>query len=259
MSPLAAPRRDEPPRRIEGDGTPEADWLSSPGLDAAPWELPSLWARRHRVTWVVSPHPDDEVLALGGTLRAMARDGARIVVVSVSDGEASHPESTRWSPAALADSRPLELATALARLHVPAEVVRLRLPDGDVARDIATLQRFLAERLTSRDALFAPHRRDGHRDHEAAGETALDCARDAGATAFEFPVWLWHWARPDEPAIAWRDARRIAIDDELDAKRRAIAAFASQVEPDGARGPILPDPVLARFTRPFETVFAVEG
>ena len=48
---------------------------------------------------VVAPHPDDEVLAAGGLMRWMACRGREVLVVGVTDGEASHARSARVTPA----------------------------------------------------------------------------------------------------------------------------------------------------------------
>ena len=78
---------------------------------------------------VVAPHPDDEVLGVGGVLAEVA--GAD--VVAVTDGEASHPDSTVYSQEALAAVRRDETATALTALgQDPSWVFRLGHPDGRV-------------------------------------------------------------------------------------------------------------------------------
>jgi len=78
-------------RRIRGEGTTaETDWrdwladLRPPALS-----IEQLLANTQRVV-VVSPHPDDEVLACGGLLALHARRGGEVMVVAVTDGEASH-------------------------------------------------------------------------------------------------------------------------------------------------------------------------
>jgi LmbE family N-acetylglucosaminyl deacetylase len=97
-------------------------------------------------------------------------------------------------------------------------------------------------------------RADGHPDHEAVGQAVDSLAVDN----WQFPIWMWHWALPDDPRVPWDSARRIG-DVDVDAKAQAIGQFVTQVEAIGSApedAAILPPHVLAHFTRPVEIVFA---
>ena len=84
---------------------------------------------------VIAPHPDDEVLGVGGLLALLARKGTAIHIIAVTDGEASHPSSPTVSQRDLAARRVAESEKALALLGLQAaSVERLGLPDGDVRR-----------------------------------------------------------------------------------------------------------------------------
>ena len=75
-------------RQIEGGGATEAQWAASEWLQALPLQWPeALFADAQRLV-VVSPHPDDEVLACGGLMALAAQAGVAITVISVTDGEA---------------------------------------------------------------------------------------------------------------------------------------------------------------------------
>ena len=245
-------------------GTPEAAWLGSRVLATLP---PLAWPGHGegRVV-VIAPHPDDEVLGLGGALLELARRGHEVVVVAVTDGEASHPRSPTTSRDAMAARRCEERAEALARLGLGgARIVRLRCADGKVAED-ATLGEQLRPLLEDAALCFAPWTGDGHPDHDAAGRAALRAGFEAGVQVLEYPVWMWHWATDREsanakvPRVPWERARRIELSSAAcAAKRAAIAAYHSQIAPlSDAPGDeaLLPEAVLARFVRPFEVVFA---
>ena len=132
----------------------------------------------------------------------------------------------------------MESEDALSQLGLkPASVVRLRMPDGGVRRaesygaDItAAVMRILAQNAERGPAwCIAPWTGDGHPDHAAAGAAAITAA---GSTArlLAYPVWMWHWAEPDDPRVPWWQARRIVLPDDVrDAKRAAAAAFTTQV------------------------------
>lgn len=233
---------------IHGDGTPEADWRA--------WDTdwPAL-ALPTTAPLVVAPHPDDEVLGAGGLLARLSD----VEVVAVTDGEASHPGSTVLTPRELAARRRAETDEALRRLGLPApRVHRLGHPDGGI--DEAALTATLRTLLRPGRWCLASWRGDGHPDHEAVGRAAAAACAETGALLVEYPIWTWHWARPGDPRVPWERCRQVALTAaERAAKRHALAAFTTQVEPLGPRpedAPILPPPVLARFDRPVEVLFA---
>jgi LmbE family N-acetylglucosaminyl deacetylase len=239
-------------------GTPETAWLACPRLAAC---APMDWALPGPVV-VLAPHPDDEILAVGGTMRALARAGHDVTVVAVTEGEASHPRSRTTSPLAMTTIRARERTLALERLGVAgARVVRLRVPDGAVAGE-PRLEERIEEILDSAGAAWclSPWRHDGHPDHDATGRAAvLACARARATRLVEYPVWAWHWARPGTDDLPWVRARRMALAPEVaTAKRDAISAYVSQIAPLGPGAgdeAVLPRPVLARFGRAFEVLF----
>ncbi|HEY5874724.1 MAG TPA: PIG-L family deacetylase, partial [Ilumatobacteraceae bacterium] len=65
-------------------GTPEAYW--SPLLADLPRIEPCAVSGP---IVVVAPHPDDEGLAVGGTVQRLVLAGARVTVISLTDGEAA--------------------------------------------------------------------------------------------------------------------------------------------------------------------------
>ncbi|SAL25302.1 glucosamine-6-phosphate deaminase-like protein [Caballeronia peredens] len=245
-------------REISGDGTPESAWQDWARLSALPavdpGELVPLGAR----AVVVAPHPDDEVLGTGGLLARLAEISRNILVVAVTDGTASHPDSRDWPPERLARERPQETREAFQRLNLRhVQVVRLGLKDGDGERLEANLSGLLSEHLQPGDIVFTTWRYDGHPDHEAAGRAAQSAAGALDLPCVEVPLWTWHWASPDDTRVPWSRARRIVLDEHTHARKlRAIQAFRSQLESDATTGrsPVLPAHVLARLTRPFEIV-----
>jgi LmbE family N-acetylglucosaminyl deacetylase len=246
-----------PARRfISGEGTDERTWNAATSLALLPLGDVAEWAERYRRIWLLSPHPDDEIMALGGALSRLSALGADLHIIAVTDGEASHVGSETWPADRLAATRPQEMLRGLDRLDIAAEVVRLGLPDGRVGAHRQDLLKALVERVGDEDLLLATCRFDGHPDHEACGDVAALAAELTGAKVYEYPVWLWHWARPDDKVVPWNRARRLPIDADLvERKRIAINEFASQIERDGPREPQLPPYVLSRFLRPYEVVF----
>ncbi|MDM0019346.1 PIG-L deacetylase family protein [Variovorax saccharolyticus] len=245
-------------RAIRGDGTSEAEWQSWTGLHPLRATTVEALVPAGSRAVVVAPHPDDEVLAVGGLLAQLARRGAPIRVIAVTDGTASHRGSRDWPVERLVRERPSESREALHRLGVDIEPIRLGLPDGG----LAGLEGLLADRLLPllerNDVVFSTWRRDGHPDHEATGHACAFAAARTGARLVEVPVWAWHWAAPGDPRLPWARARRLSLDTDASRRKRcAVQAFASQLEADASTGraAVLRPTTVERAARPFEVVF----
>jgi LmbE family N-acetylglucosaminyl deacetylase len=242
-------------------GTPLSEWQRSTALRGAqPISAEALVPPGARLV-VLAPHPDDEVLACGGLLAAMADRQQDIQLISVTDGEGSHPGSSQWPDARLRAQRRQESEYALAALGLDAARIswhRLELTDGGVADNAEALIALLSEDLRPSDVLLSTWRHDGHCDHEAVGHCAAQAAASTGATLVEVPIWAWHWAEPNDPRIPWEQARKLMLsDDQLARKRRAITCHASQLQTDTSTGalPVLDAITLERLLQPFELVF----
>lgn len=246
------------PMPIEGRGTAEAVWCAWDGLVAAPTATAETLLGTSGRAWIVSPHPDDEVLALGGTIAALAQAGHTVTVVSVSDGEACYPGSRFWTRETLARVRAHELRLALNVLARSIEVVRMEIPDGELSLHERRLTCDLTRMIRPGDTVFSTWQGDGHPDHEAAGRACAKACSLGGARHIELPVWTWHWAAPAHPAVPWKRLVRIALDPHLrESKQAAILRFKSQIHIAGTdiAQPILPPWVLERFARPYEAAF----
>ena len=194
---------------------------------------------------IVAAHPDDEILGLGGTMSVLAAAGARLRLIAVTDGEASHPGA---DPEAVARVRTAESAAARHVLGVQdIEVIRLRLPDTGLSDREDELAARLRELCTGFAVCLAPWEADAHADHEAAGRAARRAARQV----LSYPIWMWHWAEPADRRVPWPRACRIPLAADVAARKTAaIQAFASQLtDRAGAVGPVLPPGIVAHFTR----------
>ena len=232
--------------RIDLPGTAEETWDAWAGLKHLPAADPLGWPS----VVIVAAHPDDEILGAGGTMSMLAAAGARLRLIAVTDGEASHPGA---DPEAIARMRTTESATARDVLGVQEiEVIRLRLPDTGLTRCEDELAARLRELCAGFAVCLAPWEADAHADHEAAGRAA----RRTGQQILSYPIWMWHWAAPADRRVPWPRACRIPLSTDVAAlKRAAIQAFASQLtDREGAAGPVLPPGIVAHFTRPQEVL-----
>lgn len=127
--------------------------------------------RQARDVLVVAPHPDDEAIGAFGLMTALRRHGARVRILVVTDGSASHPGSVLWPPARLVPERRRETARAMRRLGITRARIRyLHLRDGRLA-DGPDLRRQLRKAIRSRpDLLVLPVPDDAHADHRAVAD-----------------------------------------------------------------------------------------
>ena len=255
---MNAVKKDNP---IVGQGTSLHQWQGSQHLaDMERIDVLDLVPPNGRAV-IVAPHPDDEVLGCGGMLQLLAAAGRQLVLISVTDGSASHPGSERWPVERLSVIRPQESAEALRRLGLPMhrlKWLRAGFSDTQVAAREHDLSEFIERHLRPDDVVFTTWREDGHSDHEAVGRASAEAARRVGATCHELPVWTWHWATPEDALVPWQRARKILLTPaQVARKRHAVHAFASQLEgdPDAGLEPVLAPYVLDRLLQPFEVVF----
>jgi LmbE family N-acetylglucosaminyl deacetylase len=214
-----------------------------------------------RTVVVLHAHPDDEAIFTGATIRRLADRGARVVLVTATSGELGTPRGCLPAGQELADVRKRELERAAEELGVarlvllgrrdsglpgwesgahPRALVRadLRALAGTVARLVV---RESAEAVVSYDAdgIY------GHPDHVAVHLLGRHSALLAGATSYEATVDREHLhfagahlldAAAAEPGRYGRVTAEIttavaATPGELEAKRRAMAAHVSQIDP----------------------------
>jgi LmbE family N-acetylglucosaminyl deacetylase len=143
-----------------------------------------LFANGTRVT-VVSAHPDDTEFYISGTLLKLAKAGAKITIIVVTDGDKSYypPFTTDVAE----NRRVRRLEQERAGQAYGAKVVMLGGPDGRYNPDETKLRQKLRDAIqeSKPDYLFA-FESDylptvQHRDHENTGRAATELAKDIGA------------------------------------------------------------------------------
>ncbi|EPN67646.1 hypothetical protein A234_28421, partial [Pseudomonas syringae pv. actinidiae ICMP 19101] len=161
-------------------GTPLAAWNASARLRALPAITADLLVPPNCRAVIIAPHPDDEILGCGGLMSQLAQLQRNLLLISVTDGTASHPGSALWPVERLAENRPQESAQALNLLEIPFEQLawtRGGFADGTLGEHEDRLVEFLAQQLGPTDVVFATWAGDGHPDHEAVGRaSARACA-----------------------------------------------------------------------------------
>jgi N-acetylglucosamine malate deacetylase 2 len=133
---------------------------------------------------VITAHPDDESFPMGGTLAKYAAEGARIVLVAATSGEAGIPGVNPSQAAAL---RKNELGTAAAILGV-ARLEFLDYPDGNLAgaeagEVISRLVGIMEAEAPQAVITFGPDGISGHPDHIAIYRFTTQAVRQASIKA----------------------------------------------------------------------------
>lgn len=236
-------------------GTSEEVWRGEARIDAAPrleLDLDELV--------VVAAHPDDETLGAAGLMRRVHDSGAGVTVVIATDGEASHPHSPSHSRTDLRSIRRVEVLRAVHTLAPRARVHFLGLPDGALQEDARGLDAALSAVVDgirapgSRMLAAAPWSGDGHRDHRVIAESVARLTGARGIRHVGYPIWLWHWGRPDD--VPWELGVALALTPgERSLKARALRWHVSQTEPlSDAPGdePIVSAAMQAHFDRDTE-------
>lgn len=166
---------------------------------------------REVVTYVVSPHPDDETLRLAGVVaRLRERTQGRLVLVAISDGGASaRARQMGWSPECEREFRRAEQAAAWSALTGgTGEIIRVGLPDNTVTAE--EVRDALAP-LNTKGAQFyvAAHERDYHPDHCAvvAGVRLLEPVR----ARFSLAPLMTGTGKIHRPSASSADAVSIAV------------------------------------------------
>jgi len=216
-------------------------------------EMSEVLSGQHKVV-VLAPHPDDESLGCGALLaRAFTGAGAR--VICITDGSASHPNSSEWPPERLAECRRAELIDAIACMGGAAEdMTWMGLPDAKLYQiDPAEIANDLQAIIKTCGAqhIFVPAAEDHHEDHKVVVEAARVLRRLRPDWSFySYPVWC-RWDDANFECEVMRHAPAfIEAGAWAASKRAAIMSHRSQmgeVVRDDPLGFVLPAELVEKF------------
>ncbi|WP_347018615.1 PIG-L deacetylase family protein [Acinetobacter calcoaceticus] len=242
-------------RVIFGEGTSKEQWLKAfKEHPLAPLDLELFRSKR---VVIVAPHPDDEVLGCGGLMQQLIALNCKILILAVTNGTQSHPNSTKYSPDQLNVLRPQECLAALNCLGIleSTERAELNLLDGQIHFQTHQLWQSLEQIVQADDILICSYAFDGHPDHEAVGKTVQAYANAKQLLCLHVLIWAWHWAEPLDPRIDWQRAKAFHLTEEqLTKKHQAILQFKTQLEADETTGnaAVLSSSAIKRLLMPYE-------
>ncbi|MBT9462404.1 PIG-L deacetylase family protein [Hydrogenophaga sp.] len=220
------------PALLRGEATCELTWRRwLAGLRCHELSVRD-WLPAHARLVVVAPHPNDEILACGGLIATHVAQGGRVLIVAVTDGEASH-EGTPFNREDLAYVRRNERRQGLRLLGLSQpRVLALGLEDGHVQQLGTLLLERLMTLLQPNDVVVSTWENDGHPDHDATGHMTRRACATLGCAYLAAPVWMWHWATPGDDHVPWLRLRGLPLSAaDGSQKQAALAAHRSQLSP----------------------------
>lgn len=190
----------------------------------------------------IGAHADDVDFNAGGTVAALAAEGAEIYYLVLTDGGKGSAD-TGISTESLIRSRQAEQREA-ARILGVKDVFFLDYEDGalecdsDLKRDIVRyIRQVRPDVVTAFDptlVYYTPEAFINHSDHRAAGQAVLDAAYPLARDHLSFPELYAEGLEPHKVAtLLFTNFEKqdyfVDISQTIDQKMAAIAAHASQV------------------------------
>jgi len=182
-----------------------------------------------KVIMVVAPHPDDEVLGVGGTIARLASEGAEVHVVII----------TRGYPPLYTHERVLQTRADAEKAHSILGVRKTVYLDFPAAGLDTVSHREVNGRLleiidaVQPDIMFIPFSGDIHFDHTLTAQSCLVCARPNRKTNLS-AVYMYetlsetNWNAP-YVAPTFSPNFFVDITEYMDTKLSALASFSLQL------------------------------
>ena len=179
---------------------------------------------------VVGPHPDDQELGMGGTLARLAKQGHKVHLIDMTNGEPT--------PFGAIEIRAKEAAEAARILGVGRTLLGLK--NREVVHNLESRHALAAlYRVHRPDIIFLPYPVDAHPDHVAGTRSGEDARCDAKLSKSAIAGEPWHPKRIiyyfcTHLRMNFVPTFCIDISAEMDAKMASVAAYASQFTKNAA-------------------------
>lgn len=173
---------------------------------------------------VISPHPDDVEIGMGGTVAKLADDGELITSIILTDGRRS-PNPFSWTEEQVIEVRKKEAIKASEVLGIK-DVIFLGLPDLKSESNYRLAKAKLRELIIELKPVqvYTPHNHfDRHRTHQLAGQLVIESIKETNSSSVS-EVWAYEvWGLfPSWDRVEY-------IDDQVGKKLLAIAEHKSQI------------------------------
>ncbi len=208
---------------------------------------------------ILAPHPDDESLSCGGTIAMLAEGDKKVVVVFITDGSMSHPNSKKYPAQKLAATRKAEAIAALNELNVFENNIFFfdkkdrSLPcrnEPGFEQNAEALKQLID--MCKPDLIFVPYQKDPHPDHRATWQMLMHIRTNTQKvfSILEYLIWLYNLGKDDDLPKEKFTCKYIDIKNYTVQKQKAIAQHVSQTTKlidDDPQGFILTPDVLQHF------------
>jgi bacillithiol biosynthesis deacetylase BshB1 len=192
---------------------------------------------------VFAPHPDDAELGMGGTIVKLARQGHKIHIVDMTNGEPT--------PQGSVETRTKEWTAASKVMGVDRTLLGLK--NREVVHDLPSRHRTAAViRQHKADWLFVPYPLDAHPDHMAVTRICEDARFDAKLTKSSIPGEPYYPKRIiyyfcTHLRLNFTPNFCIDISDTVEKKIEAVKCYASQFVGNSAHVPEMVRTISAYF------------
>lgn len=123
---------------------------------------------------VLGAHPDDAEFHAGGLIVRYRQAGHAVKIISLTNGQAGHFDTSRSAEQMVAIRR---AEAAAAGVVIGAEYVTWDIPDGELQPTLEVRERVIREIRTFQPDLVLTHRpNDYHPDHRAVGQLVQDAS-----------------------------------------------------------------------------------
>jgi N-acetylglucosamine malate deacetylase 1 len=201
---------------------------------------------------IIAPHPDDAELGMGGTIIKLVKQGHRVHLVDMTNGEPT--------PHGSVEIRARESAAAAKVLGV--ERTLLGLKNREVQHTIEARHKLAAViRKHRADWLFVPYPIDAHPDHVAVTKIGEDARFDAKLTKTDIPGEPYHPKRViyyfcTHLRMNFTPNFCIDISDTVEQKIESVKCYASQFVDKSAFVPEMVKTISAYFGSRIGTAYA---
>jgi len=190
-------------------------------------------AKKIRVV-IFAPHPDDDILACGGTIALKIKQGYEIYIVYMTDGRNSHLHelgiSSDPSPSELAEIRKEEARKALYIMGLDKDtLIFLDFEDGTLEKNIYAAKSDVKQILKNLQPVevYFPTLRDKHRDHRATNIIVCDSLK---AVCFCESAYQYTIYGNQYETEYFNEKKSVDISSVLNLKKKAIQKHRSQVD-----------------------------
>ncbi len=166
---------------------------------------------------VIFPHPDDEALSCGGTIRLLQKQGAKVTLAVLTQGERGTKDGSASSE--LARIRAKEMRRSARILQVDTLFIE-NFGDGQLVRKQVQLRKYLDKLLkqTNPDLIITYDLSGlyGHEDHIAAAELVTDLYQKSWSTKAR----LWYVSLPQRIISRVKLPTHMAKDPQFSQRRK---------------------------------------